>query len=208
MSRTTTAVGITPNFTVTYSHSPRPTWFLHQPNRWIKWSLDRNDHLYIFWISDGGTNFWVSLREVVLLLVRCFDSELQVRVFRLALPPLIALIPWVRKSARGFCHLIYRRVCGPVGSTWAKNRLKALNLPLSARGDIQKAPGVTLKGSLCCVGAGQIWQRTTPGPRLSGSRGCRASEKNNPTKSLMLMEGHWFRRNGTPRHGMRTFGWN
>lgn len=161
--------------------------------------------LMVALVSEFPLGRWYCLWFTVLTVM-----ELQVRVFRLALPPLIAVIPWVRKSARGFCHFIYRhrRACGPVGSTWAKNRLKALNLPLNARGDIQKALGLTLKGSLRCVGTGQIWQRTTPGPRLSGSRGCRASEKNNPTKSLMLMEGHWFRRNGTPRHGMRTFGWN
>lgn len=70
------------NFTVICSHPLRPTWFLHQPNRWVKQSLNRNGRLYIVQIFDSGTNFWNSLRNVSLPLVCYFgDGEVSVQSF-------------------------------------------------------------------------------------------------------------------------------
>lgn len=113
MSRTTAAIDIPPIFTVIDGHSPRPTRFLHQPSRWVKRSLDRNDRMDIFQIFDGGTNFWNFFRDVELPLVCYFDGgEIVVQGLPFGPATPKALIPWVRKSAGRFCQLIYRHRVG------------------------------------------------------------------------------------------------
>lgn len=69
MSRTTAAIDIPPIFTFSKAHL-----FSHQPSRWVKLSLDRNDRMDIFQIFDGSTNFWNFFRDVEFPFVCYFDG--------------------------------------------------------------------------------------------------------------------------------------